>query len=448
MAETGAETLVTYDCADRIVTLTLNRPDRLNAFSDDLVRHLADALRRFDLDPQAEVAIICGAGRAFSSGADVHQRQLRRREEFLEHGGPQGWGANSADLLTRSVNWKPVIAAPHGYAMGLALGIVLECDLIVAAAGTRFQVTETSRGLGGSKYWALLNFRGGAAFASEVALTGRFFTAEEALAAGIVNRVAPAGRASRSRARARLRGREQPAALGARDGAHPALVHGAARARGGDADRALEALSLGGFSRGGARLCRKAPAGAVQGPLRRFANRGRGFAMITPAYVRTMAAYNAEMNRRLYGAAARLSEAERRAPRGAFWGSVHGTLTHILWGDRQWMSRFDDWEKPATPIKQSAQMIDDFAELAAARATADAGISRWAHKVDDAWLGEDLVWFSGAANREIRAPKRLLVTHFFNHQTHHRGQAHALLTAAGQETGDTDLFLLIPEIVA
>jgi hypothetical protein len=77
--------------------------------------------------------------------------------------------------------------------MGLALGIVLECDLIVAAAGTKFQVTETSRGLGGAKYWALLNFRGAAAFATEVTLTGRFFTAEEALAAGIINRVAPEG---------------------------------------------------------------------------------------------------------------------------------------------------------------------------------------------------------------------------------------------------------------
>jgi enoyl-CoA hydratase/carnithine racemase len=188
------DTLVEYDCGDQIATLTLNRPDRLNAFSDELVRHLMDALRRFDLDADAQVAIICGRGRAFSSGADVHQRQLRRREEFEEHGGPQGWGANSADLLTRSVNWKPVIAAPHGYAMGLALGIVFECDLIVAAAGTKFQVTETSRGLGGSKYWALLNFRGGSAFANEVALTGRFFTAEEAFAAGLINRVAPEGR--------------------------------------------------------------------------------------------------------------------------------------------------------------------------------------------------------------------------------------------------------------
>jgi enoyl-CoA hydratase/carnithine racemase len=193
MNDTAIVDLVRYSCADRIATLTLNRPEKLNAFNDDLVRHLAAALRRFDLDDDAEVAIICGAGRAFSSGADVHQRQLRRREEFLQHGGPQGWGANAADLLTRSVNWKPVIAAPHGYAMGLALGIVLECDLIVAEAATRFQITETSRGLGGSKYWALLNFRGAAAFAAEVSLTGRFFSAEEALAAGIINRVAPAG---------------------------------------------------------------------------------------------------------------------------------------------------------------------------------------------------------------------------------------------------------------
>jgi enoyl-CoA hydratase/carnithine racemase len=193
MNDAAAPQLVEYGCVDRIATLTLNRPEKLNAFNDDLVRHLAEALRRFDLDPEAEVAILCGAGRAFSSGADVHQRQLRRREEFLQHGGPQGWGANSADLFTRAVNWKPVIAAPHGYAMGLALGIVLECDLIVAAAGTKFQITETSRGLGGSRYWALLNFRGAGAFAAEMALTGRFFTAEEALAAGVINRVAAAG---------------------------------------------------------------------------------------------------------------------------------------------------------------------------------------------------------------------------------------------------------------
>jgi uncharacterized damage-inducible protein DinB len=169
--------------------------------------------------------------------------------------------------------------------------------------------------------------------------------------------------------------------------------------------------------------------------------------MITPAYVRTMAAYNAEMNRRLYGAAARLSDGERRQSRGAFWESIHGTLNHLLWGDQQWMSRFDNWPKPDVAIKQSAGLIDDFGALSAEREKADSGITRWAAKVDERWMVEDMVWFSGAAGREIRAPKGLLVTHFFNHQTHHRGQVHAMLTAAGQETGDTDLFLIIPQIV-
>jgi uncharacterized damage-inducible protein DinB len=167
--------------------------------------------------------------------------------------------------------------------------------------------------------------------------------------------------------------------------------------------------------------------------------------MITPDYVRMMAAYNTEMNRRLYGAAANLTDAERKADRGAFWQSIHGTLVHLYWGDCQWMSRFDGWEKPAVPITQSATMIADFDALHATRVKADADIEAWAGRVDQAWLAEDLVWFSGAAQRELRRPKGKLVTHLFNHQTHHRGQAHALLTACGQETGDTDLFLVLPD---
>jgi uncharacterized damage-inducible protein DinB len=170
--------------------------------------------------------------------------------------------------------------------------------------------------------------------------------------------------------------------------------------------------------------------------------------MITPAYCRTMAAYNAEMNRRLYGAADRLSDAERRADKGAFWHSIHGTLVHILWGDSQWMSRFADWPRPATPIRESDHFVEDWAELRLARATADADIAGWADRVDEAWLARDLTWFSGAAGREVSASKRLLVAHFFNHQTHHRGQAHALISAAGEQTGDTDLFLVIPQMLA
>ena len=166
--------------------------------------------------------------------------------------------------------------------------------------------------------------------------------------------------------------------------------------------------------------------------------------MISPAYVRLMAEYNAEMNRRLYAAAARLSDAERKRDRGAFWKSIHGTLTHLVWGDQQWMSRFDNWPKPEVAQKQSAAMIEDFATLRARREKAGADIIAWASRIDDAWLAEDLVWFSGSAGREMRRQKRPLVVHFFNHQTHHRGQAHALITACGQDTGDTDLFLVVP----
>ena len=165
--------------------------------------------------------------------------------------------------------------------------------------------------------------------------------------------------------------------------------------------------------------------------------------MITPAYVRTMARYNAEMNRRLYDAAAELTDAQRRADCRAFWGSIHGTLTHLVWGDMQWMSRFADWPKPPVPIKQSAGMIDDFATLRARREQADADIIAWADGVDGAWFDRDLVWFSGAAQREMRRPRGFLVAHFFNHQTHHRGQVHALLTAQGRDTGDTDLMLIV-----
>ncbi len=193
MADTQDDSLVEYACSEHIATITLNRPDKLNAVNDDMVRRIASALQRFDIDPEARVAILCGRGRAFSSGADVHQRQLRSREEFERHGGAQAQDASSHDLFLRAVNWKPVVAAAHGYVLGLALGIVLESDLIVAEEGTKFQVTETPRGLSGAKYWALLNFRGAGTFASDVALTGRFFTAEEAHAAGVIDRVAPRG---------------------------------------------------------------------------------------------------------------------------------------------------------------------------------------------------------------------------------------------------------------
>jgi uncharacterized damage-inducible protein DinB len=166
--------------------------------------------------------------------------------------------------------------------------------------------------------------------------------------------------------------------------------------------------------------------------------------MITPDYVRLMAAYNAEMNRRIYAAADRLAAAQRTEDRGAFFGSVQGTLSHLMWGDRTWMHRFDGWEKPPGGIKDSPSLYPDWAGLKAARVEADAGIEAWAARVDPAWLAGSIGWFSGALGRDVARPTAVLVAHFFNHQTHHRGQAHALLTGLGEQTGDTDLPFILP----
>ncbi len=167
--------------------------------------------------------------------------------------------------------------------------------------------------------------------------------------------------------------------------------------------------------------------------------------MITPGYAQTMAAYNAEMNRRLYAAASRLPDAERRADRGAFWGSIHGTLNHLLWADQTWMSRFAGWDKPRVAIKESATLYAEFDPLAAARAAADANLQEWTQHLGQDWLDGELSWFSGATQREMKRRRDVIVMHFFNHQTHHRGQAHALLTAAGETTGDTDLPWVLPQ---
>ena len=124
--------------------------------------------------------------------------------------------------------------------------------------------------------------------------------------------------------------------------------------------------------------------------------------MITPAYVRVMAQYNSEMNRRFYAAAAQLTDEQRRQDRGLFWQSLHGTLNHLLWGDRQWMSCFDGWPPNTVPNPQSPTLIHDFAELREARVEADAKIEAYAARIDDARMAEDLVWWSGAAKKEMR----------------------------------------------
>ena len=185
--------LVEYSRQDAIAHLKLNRPEKLNAFSDQMSAELCDALYQFYDDEEAMVGIISGNGRAFCSGADVRQRQLRPVEELKKLGGPAAREGNIRQPFFKPPHAKPLIAAVHGYAYGAGLRIQLYCDLTVAAKGTKFQVTEVVRGVNGVPFWMMLVQRGAGAFADEVCFTGRAWTAEEALRYNLINRLAESG---------------------------------------------------------------------------------------------------------------------------------------------------------------------------------------------------------------------------------------------------------------
>jgi uncharacterized damage-inducible protein DinB len=167
--------------------------------------------------------------------------------------------------------------------------------------------------------------------------------------------------------------------------------------------------------------------------------------MIEPAFARSMARYNAWQNQSLYGAAATLDDAARRLDRGAFFRSIHGTLCHVLWADQMWMHRFAGTPKPAMRLGDSGGLVAGWDDLAVQRQAFDTVILDWTKTLSGEWLAGELSWFSGATQREMRKPAGLLVAHMFNHQTHHRGQVHAMLTAAGARPDDTDLMLIDPD---
>ncbi len=167
--------------------------------------------------------------------------------------------------------------------------------------------------------------------------------------------------------------------------------------------------------------------------------------MITPEYYQKMARYNAWQNQQIFMAADALPEAARDADRGAFFGSIRRTLSHLMWGDLMWMSRFEGGEGPGGGIADSPDRFD-WTTLMAERPKLDARIAGWAWMVTPEDLAGELRWYSGALGRELSKPYALCVMHVFNHQTHHRGQVHALLTAAGARPGDTDLFIMPDEI--
>ena len=161
--------------------------------------------------------------------------------------------------------------------------------------------------------------------------------------------------------------------------------------------------------------------------------------MIGPAYLQRMARYNRWQNGSVFGAADTLSDSARREDRGAFFGSIHGTLSHLLWGDTIWMSRFDGGAPPEVSLAESADWVTGWDDLKSRRAATDDRIVNWADAADPAETEGELSWFSGAIGRQITRPKAVCLIQLFNHQTHHRGQVHAMLTAAGARPDDTDV---------
>jgi enoyl-CoA hydratase/carnithine racemase len=172
---------VLYEVRDRIAFISFNRPEKHNALRDEDIAGLVEALHRLDDDDDADVAILSGQGKSFSSGGDVNDRLQRSMDEGSTSGRATEYAA-----FTDSGSFKPVIAAVHGYCLGHALGTALYCDHIVAASNAVFEVTEIKLGLPTAHFIPRL---GSPAFATEVAMTGRRFTAEEAWDAGIVARL-------------------------------------------------------------------------------------------------------------------------------------------------------------------------------------------------------------------------------------------------------------------
>jgi uncharacterized damage-inducible protein DinB len=162
--------------------------------------------------------------------------------------------------------------------------------------------------------------------------------------------------------------------------------------------------------------------------------------MVSPAYGRTMARYNAWMNARLYDGCARLSDADRKQDARAFFKSIHGTLNHLLLADRIWMGRFLGRPFAATSLAQ--ELYADFEQLRAERAVTDLAITTWAGALTDNDLAGELIYTTIVNPSVQRHPLGFAVMHFFNPQTHHRGQLTNLLFQRGIDPGVTDLLWL------
>ena len=149
------------------------------------------------------------------------------------------------------------------------------------------------------------------------------------------------------------------------------------------------------------------------------------------------AAYNQWANGRTYDAAALLSDEEYRRNTGAFFKSMMGTLNHIVAGDRIWMKRFTG--EGEAPAALDAIIHADFAKLRATRETEDSRIVKWIGSLSEKALEGRFTYMTVTDMRTISQRLAPALDHFFNHQTHHRGQAHMILTSLGRPSVQLDL---------
>lgn len=158
--------------------------------------------------------------------------------------------------------------------------------------------------------------------------------------------------------------------------------------------------------------------------------------MYSGNYYRLMAEYNRWMNGKLYAVCTGIPDERRQADLGAFFKSIHGTLNHILWGDRTWLRRFTGQPSAAGPIGQD--LYADFGELRAEREKTDVFMLDWAANLQESWLAQPFEYTS-TDGKVRRGPAWVFVTQLFNHQTHHRGQVTTLVKQLGYEPGATDI---------
>lgn len=177
--------------------------------------------------------------------------------------------------------------------------------------------------------------------------------------------------------------------------------------------------------------------------------------LITPDYVMTMADYNQWINARVYAAARQLPAEELAASRKAFFGSIIGTLNHIVVGDTTWLKRFathpsafdslDPIRALEVPVALNQILFSDFDALSERRVLIDEAIVRWARQLTAADLSHSLT-YTRMSGGVARKPLDALLVHFFNHQTHHRGQVTTLLSQADIDVGVTDVLVLMPDV--